>query len=218
MTPADDPAGLNQVLAEQRAYYHAYAREYLAQEQEFPGTAELGAAIDAFGPTGSVLELACGPGTWTARLLRHASSLTGVDASREMLALAAAQAGNDRARFIEADLFAWEPDQQYDVVFIGFWLSHVPEARFASFWSMVDRALRPGGRVLIVDDGHRSPDELIEGEQSTTIARQVTDGTSYRLVKVPLTAASVEQRLRRLGWDVAATQCGPFFWATATRA
>jgi len=40
-------------------------------------------------------------------------------------------------RFIQADLFAWRPDRRYDVVFMGFWLSHVPAERFASFWSLV---------------------------------------------------------------------------------
>jgi hypothetical protein len=29
------------------------------------------------------------------------------------------------------------PDRRYDVVFFGFWLSHVPLERFDAFWSMV---------------------------------------------------------------------------------
>jgi hypothetical protein len=29
---------------------------------------------------------------------------------------------------------AWRPDRRYDVVFFGFWLSHVPLERFAAFW------------------------------------------------------------------------------------
>jgi len=60
-----------------------------------------------------------------------------VDASPEMLAIAAARADSERARFIQADLFAWEPDRRYDVVFFGFWLSHVPPAGFEPFWSLV---------------------------------------------------------------------------------
>ncbi|HSO53096.1 MAG TPA: class I SAM-dependent methyltransferase [Actinomycetes bacterium] len=32
-----------------------------------------------------MLELACGPGVWTGQLLRHASDVTAVDASPEML-------------------------------------------------------------------------------------------------------------------------------------
>jgi ubiquinone/menaquinone biosynthesis C-methylase UbiE len=80
-----------------------------------------------------VLELACGPGTWTGRLLRHATDVTAVDASSEMLGIVAARIGGERVRFVQADLFTWMPDCRYDVVFIGFWLSHVPLERFESF-------------------------------------------------------------------------------------
>jgi SAM-dependent methyltransferase len=54
-----------------------------------------------------VLELACGPGMWTSQLLRYASDVTAVDASPEMIALAKARVGEERVRFIQADLFTW---------------------------------------------------------------------------------------------------------------
>src|ERR1700751_2045501 len=63
----------DQLLAGQRAYYSALAPDYLDQGLDLPGGAELTDALDAFGPAGSVLELACGPGTWTRQLLRPAS-------------------------------------------------------------------------------------------------------------------------------------------------
>jgi demethylmenaquinone methyltransferase/2-methoxy-6-polyprenyl-1,4-benzoquinol methylase len=76
------------LLAEQRRYYAAIAPEY--EDHAIPGAwgGELLAALDPFRPTGDVLELACGPGTWTQRLLRHADSILAVDASPEMLDLA----------------------------------------------------------------------------------------------------------------------------------
>jgi len=67
------------LLAEQIAYYRAIAPEYEDHAIPGPGEEELIAAIDAFQPTGDVLELACGPGAWTERLLRHATSVTAVD-------------------------------------------------------------------------------------------------------------------------------------------
>jgi SAM-dependent methyltransferase len=152
------------------------------------GGGELEAALDDFRPAGDVLELACGPGTWTVQLLRHAAKLTALDASPEMLALAAEKAGG-RVRFVQADLFEWEPDRRYDVVFFGFWLSHVPLERFDSFWSLVADAHAPGGRVFFADDGYRTPDELIEaspprrsGAASTTAPRTGSSrcGTSRR--------------------------------------
>jgi SAM-dependent methyltransferase len=209
----------DQLLAEQRAYYGALAPDYLNQGLDLPGAAELAEALEAFRPAGSVLELACGPGVWTGRLLRHATDLTAVDASPEMLAIAAHRVpAGVPVRFIEADLFAWEPDRRYDVVFMGFWLSHVPAERFESFWALVAAALAPGGRVFFADDFYRTPDELIEGPGSGTIQRRTPDGTAYRIVKVPYDPAHLETRLRILGWDIRVTPtAGPFFWGAGKR-
>src|ERR1700733_12852969 len=85
----------DQLLAQQRAYYRALAPDYLDQNLDLPGigeaVAELAGALDAFRPAGSVLELACGPGVGTSHLPRHASDVTAVDASPEMLAIAASR-------------------------------------------------------------------------------------------------------------------------------
>jgi SAM-dependent methyltransferase len=210
----------DQLLAEQRAYYSALAPQYLDQGLDLPGGAELADALDAFRPAGSVLELACGPGTWTPQLLRHASDVTAVDASPEMLAIAAGRVPDGApVRFVEADLFTWEPDRRYDVVFIGFWLSHVPAGRFESFWALVAAALAPEGRVFFVDDYYRTPDELIEGPASSTIRRRAPDGTAYRIVKVAYEPADLERQLRELGWNITVTPtAGPSFWGAGNRA
>ena len=214
-----DGEDLDRLLNEQLAYYQALAADYLHQGLDLPGGDEVTQALDAFQPTGSVLELACGPGVWTGQLLRHATDLTAVDASPEMLAIAAARVGSERVRFIEADLFTWTPDRRYDVVFIGFWLSHVPAERFASFWSLVADCLNPDGRVFLVDDAYRIPDELIEGPSSSTIRRQIPDGTAYRLVKVPHQPADLERRLRQLGWHIeVSSTAGPFYWGAGSLA
>jgi SAM-dependent methyltransferase len=216
--PSTDGEELDRLLDEQAAYYRALATDYLDQGLDLPGGDEVTQALDAFQPTGSVLELACGPGVWTGQLRRYATDVTAVDASPEMLAIAAARVGSDRVRFIQADLFAWKPDRRYDVVFMGFWLSHVPAERFASFWSLVADCLKPQGRVFFVDDAYRTPDELVEGSSSSTIRRQVPDGTAYRLVKVPHQPADLERRLRQLGWHIRVTStAGPFYWGAGGR-
>jgi SAM-dependent methyltransferase len=214
----DYRTGSGQLLDEQIAYYRALAPDYLAQGLDLPGGNELTEALDAFRPAGSVLELACGPGVWTGQLLRHATDVTAVDASPEMLALAAARIGSGRVRFIQADLFTWQPGRRYDVVFMGFWLSHVPAERFESFWSLVADCLEPAGRVFFTDDAYRTPGELVEGPSSSTIRRQIPDGTAYRLVKMPHRPADLETQLRRLGWDITVSStAGPFYWGSGRR-
>ena len=210
------PAGsdeLEPLLAEQLAYYRALGLDYEDPTIWELGGSEVAEALESFRPTGDVLELACGTGMWTRLLLRHAASVTAVDAAPEMLAVAEARFGDGRVRFVEADLFTWRPARRYDVVFFAFWLSHVPLERFESFWSLVADCLEPHGRVFFVDDAYRTPDELVDGASSSTIRRRLNDGTAYRIVKVPHEPQDLEDRLGRLGWLVTVTPTsGPLFW------
>lgn len=213
-----DDAELDRLLEEQLAYYRALAADYLSQTLDLPGGEEMTEALDAFQPAGSALEFACGPGVWTGRLLRYATDVTALDASPEMLAIAAARVASERVRFVQADLFTWKPDRRYDVVFMGFWLSHVPAERFASFWSLVADCLKPAGRVFFADDAYRTPGELVEGPSSSAIRRQIPDGSAYRLVKAPHRPADLERQLRCLGWDIKVTSvAGPFYWGAGRR-
>jgi SAM-dependent methyltransferase len=64
------------LLADQIAYYRAAAAEYHLSE---PAARDLATALEEFRPAGDVLELACGPGTWTQLLVRYAATVTAVD-------------------------------------------------------------------------------------------------------------------------------------------
>ena len=211
--------GASAALVEQLAYYRAVADEYENHTIDVPGQDELLSAIDSFRPGGDVLELACGTGIWTERLLRSATTVTAVDGAPEMLARARSRVGPAASvRFLEADLFSWKADRRYDAVFFGFWISHVPEDNFTSFWTMVAEALMPGGHVFFFDDNYRPPAELVEGSRSPIVQRKLNDGTPFRVVKVGYEPADLEQRLRDLQWKVRVTgTSGPFYWGTGVR-
>ena len=166
---------------------------------------------------GDVLELACGPGTWTAMLAQRAASVTAVDGAPEMLREAAASAPGENVTFVQADLFSWRPERRYDAIFFGFWLSHVPDERFDAFWSTVADALAPGGHVVFVDDAYRTPEELIYGEDSPVILR---DGD--RAERIPDRQDAAHVGGSRSGWPAGVELCddraGPFFWGLGTRA
>jgi len=148
-----------ELLEGQLAYYRARADEYddwfLRRERHdrgpewnrrwFSELDKIRQELGRFGPLGRVLELACGTGLWTV-LARHATSVTAVNASPEVLGINRArlrEAGRETAvRYVAADLFDWRPDAAYDAVFFGFWLSHVPPERFERFWDLVGSALR----------------------------------------------------------------------------
>lgn len=226
MGDPDDARSLDALLAEQIDYYSARAPEYLSAEFEEVNRRELEAAADRFTALlretvagGDVLELACGPGTWTELLLERANSLTALDASVPMLELAAERIRDDRVRFVQADAFSWTPDRGYDLVFFGFWLSHIPTELFEPFWETVATALRPRGRVMFIDDGFRTEEELIEGRDSYVIRRRLHDGTAFRAVKVPHDPDRLQQHLSRLGWTIEIQRLpGPFFYGSGHRA
>jgi SAM-dependent methyltransferase len=222
----DQLAGL---LAEQARYYRERAGEYEdwwfrrgrydrgadANARWFADAAEVQDALERFQPAGRVLELACGTGLWTRRLVGHADTVTAVDASSEVIELASGELDDPRVSYVRADLFAWEPPTTYDVCFFGFWLSHVPEAQFENFWTKVRRALRPEGRVFFVDSlpsdlssaaDHRLPDR---GEE--TMTRRLADGREFRIVKRFYEPYALHQRLADLGWDAQVQTTPEFF-------
>ncbi len=220
------------VMGEQIAYYRARAHEYdqwfLRQgrydhgpEQNarwFAEVRQVEEALERFAPTGRVLEIACGTGLWTQRLLVYADSITALDASPEVITHNCQRLGNvsqHRVRYVEADVFSWEPDARFDTIFFSFWLSHVPPERFEGFWNVVQAALAPEGRVFFVDSLY-SPqgtavDQRLEGEQATTLTRHLNDGRAFRIVKVYYQPTELEARLRRMGWDVTVCATPTFF-------
>jgi demethylmenaquinone methyltransferase/2-methoxy-6-polyprenyl-1,4-benzoquinol methylase len=226
------PADPESVLQEQIDYYRARAPEY-DEWFERTGMYDLGPvtndlwqrdvgsvvdALDTFAPTGNVLELACGTGWWTHELAHHASSLTCVDASPEVIERAKLR-GPD-ARFVVADLFSWEPTERYDVVFFSFWISHVPADRFAAFWELVDRALTPGGRVFFLDNLRR-PIAAVDGlaaflqsddRPEGIVTRKLNDGREFRAVKIYYEPDELTSRLADLGWGVQVHATEAFFY------
>jgi SAM-dependent methyltransferase len=182
------------LLDEQKRYYAARAPEYDdwwyrrgryelepdALARWWEDVAEADAALEAFAPLGSVLELAAGTGIWTRKLVRLADRVVAVDANRETLAL-----NTDEAELVCADVFAWEPAETFDVVFFSFWLSHVPDDWLDDFWALVRSALAPAGRIFLVDNNvagdaaHRSRGRVAAGVER----RQLSDGREFDIVK-----------------------------------
>lgn len=217
------------LMAEQVEYYRARAPEYdqwflrlgrydRGAEHRRRWMADLGrveAALAAEGDLGSVLELAAGTGQWTGRLASAASDVTAVDASLEALAINRRKHAGTSARWVAADLFAWRPRRRFDFVFLGFWLSHVPPARFAAFWELVDGWLAAGGRVFFVDSARTAEstarDHRLPASPADVVGRRLDDGRAYRVVKVFYEPAELAARLRRAGWVGAVQPTSEFF-------
>jgi SAM-dependent methyltransferase len=197
---------MSEVLAEQKRYYAERAPEYddwwyrrgrYTRDAEherrwWDDVAELEQRLRSFAPSGDILELAAGTGIWTRRLVPVADRVVAVDANAETLAL-----NTPAAELVVADIFSWQPPQQFDVVFFSFWLSHVPEERFAEFWSLVRTALKPDGRVFLIDSG--PPEVAGDGELQV---RQLADGREFTIVKRFWQPDELAERVAELGFEL----------------
>jgi SAM-dependent methyltransferase len=214
---SDDP-----LIASQRTYYDERADDYGnaskpdRQVPGFPSPELRRSLVDEFRPEGDVLELACGNGDFTAEIVRHARTLTAVDASPRMLDRNQRRLAGANVTYVRADLFTWHPERTYDAVFFGFWLSHVPLASFDRFWALIRAAVGPGGRVGFVDEDERgvSNDTFVaDGVARRTLA----DGRQFDIVKLYWNPQELEDRLRAIGWNTTVRPVGDtFLFGSAT--
>lgn len=94
-----------------------------------------------------IADLGCGPGNATALLARRwpNAEILGIDSSAEMLAEAGG--GPVRARWIAADIAAWEPDAPQDLIFSNaalHWLD-----RHEDLFPRLMAMLAPGGLLAV---------------------------------------------------------------------
>ncbi|MEP6996323.1 MAG: class I SAM-dependent methyltransferase [Betaproteobacteria bacterium] len=221
------------IIAEQIDYYRARAGEYdqwwfrtgrYDRGAEFNAQwhaetaaveAALGTWLEARRPA-NVLELACGTGLFTRLIAPRVAHLTAVDASAEVIAINRARVGADNADYVQADLFAWRPVMRYDAVFFSFWLSHVPDDRFAAFWDLVvAAALGPGGAAYLIDSAFdptsTAKDHVLPGREAGVVTRKLNDGREFRIVKVFYEPAALAAKLTPLGWRPALSQTPHYF-------
>lgn len=209
-----------QILDNQVTYYRKMAREYddmTGQTEDlqraFARAREL---LQQHAPFEQMLELACGTGTWTRALLPLGRELTAIDASPEMLVLARQKVGDARVQFQQADLFKWQPSQQYDLVFFANWLSHVPPRRLDAFLATVARAIQPGGSVAMVDQYAPFEEDReisVQTEEGAIYAkRSLLNGQTYLIVKVFYELQTLENLLDSLGFGVTIQKLDDIFF------
>ncbi len=130
------------------------ARLRLLSEVMGPSTRAL---LDEVGiPAGAAcLDIGCGGGDVSLELARRtglAGRVIGVDLDEAKLQIArseAAEQGVTNVVFEVRDCTRWEPDELFDVVYMRFLLTHLPDP--ASLVAAVRRHTRPGGVVIIED-------------------------------------------------------------------
>lgn len=220
---------MQDLLQEQIAYYQARAEEYdnwfyrrgerydkgeALNTVWFNEMAEVRAALHRLPKQQHILELACGTGIWTQELLKLGERITAIDASAEMIAINQAKLQSEQVQYERADLFRWEPKAQFDMVFFGFWLSHVPSEYLHPFLDQVAQSLKPNGLIFMVDS--RPKLSAMASDQAPLDAnvqqqRRLNDGREFTIVKIYYEPAPLEAAFAKAGLSVKAAITDNYF-------
>lgn len=193
----------NKVLNEQIEYYRARAKEYdqsISSAFEWFKTPKT--LLLQMGRFDQILELACGTGFWTEALHKMGGTVTAVDAAPEMLEIARERLGDERIVYQQADLFQWQPTQEYDLVFFANWLSHIPPEALDDFLGKVRRSVRTCGRIAILDQHAPSVADEIVAKEDIYAVRPLEDGRQFTIIKAFYDMTALENKLKALGFDV----------------
>jgi ubiquinone/menaquinone biosynthesis C-methylase UbiE len=136
----------------------------------------------------NVLEVACGTGYWTQHIAKSASHMVATDVLSEPLDFAKLRPGTESVVFRQADAYALPHDLgDFDAAFAGLWFSHMPIEARASFLSGMHAFLKPGARVIFIDNNETQigDHKIVEADAqgNTYQMRPLKDGSMHRVLK-----------------------------------
>jgi SAM-dependent methyltransferase len=204
-------------------YYRQRAAEYdevYRKPERQPDLAQLRELLPPLVAGRRVLEVAAGTGYWTAVLAKTAAAITATDVNAETTAIAAQRdyAGAN-VSLRPADAFALDAvPGEFDLVFCGFWWSHVPRADIRRFLTGVRDRVPHGTPLVLLDNRHvpgsNHPIARTGPDGDTYQHRQLADGQAFEVLKNFPTRGQLESDLAGLAGELSWTELTYFWLAT----
>ena len=171
--------------------------------------------------SGKLIDVACGTAFWLPHYAAQCSSITLFDQSGEMLRHAQARATTtgvtDDTTIISGDALDHDFGQdQFDTAIVAFLISHFTAEQEGRFFRAMRRALKPGGRIVILDsvwNDARAQTREKEGPQKRTLA----DGREFTIYKKYFNKSDISemQSIHKIGFTL--EHFGKVFFAAIGR-
>jgi SAM-dependent methyltransferase len=206
-------------------YYRERAAEYdavYAKPERQPDQARLKQLLPELVAGQRVLEVAAGTGYWTQYLATTARSITATDLNAETLAIAAQREyGPADVSLRVADAYRLEAvPGEFDVVFCGFWWSHILRADIPRFLAGIRDRVGPGTRLILLDNryvaGSNHPVTRTGPDGDTYQQRKLADGSEYEVLKNFPSQSQLAADLRGMATGLHWTGLDYFWLATCT--
>ncbi len=190
-------------------YYAQRAAEYeriYARPERQADLAALRQQVPTLCAGRRVLELACGTGYWTEIIAERAAQLTAIDASEEVLRVARGKHyPENRVELLAGDCYALADfGCVHDLLFAGFWWSHVPLERLDAFLRNAVAAVAPGALMAFLDnryvEGSSTPLARRDAHGNSYQQRRLEDGSTHEVLKNFPTQSELIQRVSHYGW------------------
>jgi len=206
-------------------YYRERAPEYdaiYAKPERQEDLGRLRALLVELVAGKSVLEIAAGTGYWTTALSTSARSIVATDLNEETLEIARSRRyGPGEVSFRTADAYALqEVPGTFDVIFAGFFWSHVLRADVPRFARGLADRVAPGGVVVLADnryvEGSSQPITRTAETGDTYQSRRLADGREFEVLKNFPDSEQVVGDLSPVAAEVSCTDLTYFWLATFT--
>jgi SAM-dependent methyltransferase len=167
-----------------------------------------------------VLEIAAGTGYWTEVLASTAADIVATDLNAETIAIAAQRDyGQAPVALRMADAYQLESvPGEFDLVFCGFWWSHIARADISRFLAGVRARTGPGTVLLLVDNryvaGSNHPVSRTGPDGDTYQRRRLADGREYEVLKNFPSREQLAADLAPAATDLAWTEL-EYYWVAS---
>lgn len=134
-----------------------YSQKYFTDLSDTPYIDKF---LDYLPKNARILDVGCGPGTFTKYLLDKSYMVEGIDLSEEMIAIAREKVSRGKFTFMDMRRLLY-PDKIFDGLLVAYSLIHIPSEELRKTLQEFYRVLKPNGYILLITQKGKA-DQIVD--------------------------------------------------------